>query len=210
MRRPLAIMVLLAATWFASAAAACEDGKPPPPPIQRELEKATHERWGSALMSDGTRYDGLVATTRGKRLRIFDRKKSTYRDIKWKKIERIEQHPDAESFEREWRWLEGGNDVKVYTDRYYRLSEYRTVLVLRSGEQIGGDCVAPIYVRTAKKRHALELRKKEKSPKPAAKKDLKPLVYLRKLLLTDTPPAAKPDEPNAGKDKKEAGKQDRP
>lgn len=174
----------------------CEEA--PPPPIRQQIKKSSHERWGYVVMSAGKRHDGLISTTPGKPVRIFDRKKSAYRDIKWKKIESIGQAVDEEWFEREWRWLEGGNDIKVYTDRYYRAAKLRTIILLKSGETITGDAVVPIYVKTGKKRRLLELHKRLKNPKPAAKKDLEPLVYIKKLVLTDKPP----DPPKTKPEKK--------
>jgi hypothetical protein len=168
-------------------------GQDPPPPIRPQTRKAEHQRWGYVRLSDDRRHDGLVWTTRGKPVRIFDRKKSTYRDIKWRKIARIEQAPDEEWLEREWRWKEGGSDVKVYTDRYYRAAKYRTTLTLKSGEKIEGDVVIPVFVRTRKTLQRLELHKRFKSPKPQPKKELEPLVYVREIVFTDKEP-----EPDAG------------
>ena len=190
MRAVTATAATFAALILAGAALAGEE-KDPAPPIKKEVKKSEHERWGYVVMSTKERYDGLVSTTRGKAIRIFDRKKSTYRDIKFKKIESIAQTPDKEWFEQEWRWAEGGNDAKVYTDRYYHAAKFRTVIVLKSGETITGDTVAPIYVKTEKKRRLLDLHKRFKSPKPAKKKELKPLTYIKKLVLTDKPPEKK-------------------
>jgi len=175
---------VLGAALLAGAARAEE----PPSPFQSPSPKSAHKRWGCAILSDDTRVDGLVSTTPGKPIRIFDRKKSTYRDIAFAKIERVEQAPDREWLEQEWRWLEGGNDRKVFTNRFYRAAKYRTTLTLKSGEKIVGDVVAPIRVTAGKKRHLFELRKRVKSPQPAPKDELKPLAYLKTLVLTDTLP----------------------
>jgi len=204
MRAVPAMAAVFAAALFSNGASACEDQ--PPPPVAQVVKQSAHERWGHVIMSDDTRYDGLISTTRSKPIRIFDRKKSTYRDIKFHKIESIRQAPDSEWFEREWRWLEGGNDVKVYTDRYYRAAKFRTVIVLKSSEEITGDVVAPVFVKTEKKRHLFDLHKRFKSPKPAPKKDLKPLSYIKKLVLTDKPPEKKEGESGVTKEKGENGK----
>jgi len=188
--RLLVATAIFAAALPAGAALAAED-QPPPSPIKRRTAKAAYQRWGCVVMSDKTRYDGLVYTTPGKRIRILDRKKNVYRDIKWQKIQSIAQIPDKEWTEQEWRWLEGGNDAKVFTGRYYAAAKYRTVITLESGEKIVGDAVAPIYVKVEKKLHRLELHKRLKSPKPLPKKDLKPLVHIKTLVLTDKEPEKK-------------------
>ncbi len=185
--RLLAATAIFAALFSSGAARACEDA-PPPSPIQSKKAKASFQRWGVVVMSDKTRYDGLVTTTPGKPIRILDRKKNVYRDIKWRKIRSIAQSPDREWAEQEWRWLEGGNDEKVFTGRFYAAAVYRTVITLMSGEKIVGDAVAPIYVKIGKKVHLLDLHKRFKSPKPVPKKELKPLVYIKSVVLTDKPP----------------------
>jgi hypothetical protein len=188
-----AITSFLALLWLAGAAAAAEPA--PPAPIKPAGgDKAEHERWGYVILSSGERIDGLVSTTRAKPIRIFDRKKSSDRDIPWAKIESIEQIPDEEWFEQEWRWKEGGSDEKVFTDRYYGAAKYRTDLTLKDGEKIVGDAVAPVFVKAGEKRHLLTLYKRLKSEQPALKKDLPPLVYIKKLVLTDEPPKPKEQE----------------
>ncbi|MFH1731984.1 MAG: hypothetical protein ABIF82_10100 [Planctomycetota bacterium] len=186
----LVATAIFTAALPAGAALAAED-QPPPSPIKRQTAKAAYQRWGYVVMSDKTRHDGLVYTTPGKRIRVLDRKKNVYCDIKWPRIESIAQIPDKEWTEQEWRWLEGGNDAKVFTDRYYAAAKYRTVITLKSGEKIVGDAVAPIYVKVENKLHRLELHKRSKSPKPLPKKDLQPLVYIKALMLTDKEPERK-------------------
>lgn len=188
--KPARLAIAGVALVLLFAAAGAEEA--PRPPIQPQGGKAPHERWGRVVLSDGQEHAGLISTTPGKPIRIFDRKKSAYRDIAFDKIERIEQAPDREWFEREWRWLEGGNDEKVFTDRFYRAAEYRTELVLQSGERITGDAVAPIHVRVGDKRLAFELQKRAKSPEPALREELKPLVYIREVVLTDREPGPTP------------------
>ncbi len=194
MRGLLAAAVFLVAIR-AGGVRACED-EPPPPPVKRESPKAEHQRWGTVVLSDKTRIDGLISTTAGKPVRILDRKKNVYRDIKWKKIERLAQVPDEQWTEREWRWLEGGNDEKVYTGRAYAAAKYHTIITLKSGERIVGDVVAPIYVKAGKTLHRLELSKRAKSPKPVAEDELKPLVYIKQLVLTDKEPEKKEEVTN--------------
>lgn len=186
MKRLLPIIILVCAGWPAGVAG--EDEPPPGSPFAPKPEKRPHQRWGYVVMSDGTRHEGLVSTTAGRRLRILDRKKNAYRDLKWKKIERIGQTPEKQWLEREWRWKQAGSDEKVFTDRYYRAAKYRTTIVLKSGEKIVGDAVAPIYVQDDEKLHRLELHKRFKNPEPAPKEELKPLFYIKELALTDKPP----------------------
>ena len=194
------LIVTVAALVMGAALAA---GGEPESPIKQDRPKSDHQRWGYLVMSTDLRIDGLVWTTATKPIRIFDRKKSGFRDVKWKKVQRIQQSPDKDWLEREWRWKEGGNDVKVYTDRYYRAAKFRTIITLKTGEKIVGDAVAPIFAATKKKLYRLELHKRFKSAKPATKKELKPLLYIRELMLTDTPVVEKPEEE---KEKGEKGK----
>jgi hypothetical protein len=185
------VSAVLCLAAVAAEAVACEEV--PTPPVRRERTKSDHQRWGFVDLSTGERLCGLISTTPNKRIRIFDRKKSSYRDLKWQKIARIEQHTDKVWVEREWRWMEGGNDTKVYTDRYYRAAKYRTTIELKSGEVIVGDTVIPIYVKTDDKLHRLELHKRFKNPKPARKDELPELLYIKRLILTDKPPEEEED-----------------
>lgn len=180
----LAILGVASVLLFAVARAE----EAPRTPINPQRAKAAHERWGRIVLSDGQQYAGLSWTTPDKPIRIFDRKKGSYRDIPFDRIARVEQVPDREWLEREWRWLEGGNDEKVFTDRFYRVAEYRTELLLQTGEKITGDAAAPIYVRIGDKCFVFELQKRAKSIEPALREELKPLVYIKELTLIDREP----------------------
>ncbi len=64
--------------------------------------------------------------------------------------------------------------------------------MLQSGERITGDVVAPIYVRAGDKRLAFELRKRAKSPEPALREELEPIIYIKEVVLSDREPEPAP------------------
>lgn len=196
MRSLAASTILLTFSLHASGAPPQETT--PPAAIRSSAPAASGSRWGYAILSDDTRHDGLVGTTRDKPIRIYDRAKSAFRDIAFDKIESIEQAPDRAWLEQEWRWREGGSDEKIFTGRFYRAAEFRTILHLKTGEQITGDAVAPILVKAGDTLFRLELHKRFKSDQPAPKDELKPLLYIRKLVLTDQPPQPKKDQETTG------------
>ena len=180
--KPAVIGVMLVLMTATAAA-----GEPPSP--LAPVENAPGGRWGYAVLSDDSRLEGRISTTPGKPIRIFDRKKSAFRDVSFEKIQAIEQAPDREWLEQEWRWKESGSDEKVFTGRFYRAAEYRTTVTLATGEQITGDAVAPIVVKTGEGERLLGLHKRLKG-EFGRKEDLKPLVYIKKLVLTDQQPKA--------------------
>ena len=167
----------------------------PPPPLQRTSAETAKTRPGWLMLSDDTVLEGNISTTRGKPLAIFDRKEKEYVRMKWKEVSRIDVAIETDILERDWRWAEGGSDVKVYTDLYYVWHKYLTTITLKDGTQVTGDISAPIYLEPeGKERRRFILHRRNKGEKAEKDEAIAPL-YIKKLVLTDVKDAEQPPPP---------------
>ena len=82
----------------------------------------------AVYVSDGVVYLGDVRLTMGRALLVFDPVEKRYAHIRLADLERLEFVVTAERIEREWRFKEGGSDVKVYTGKSYPRRDYRLKL----------------------------------------------------------------------------------
>jgi len=215
MMKHILLTILLAGIALPGIAAAEETAnEEPPPPLKQSLPKRRDARPGWLAASDGRVLVGQVFTTRGKPVTIYDRAHKQYFRFEWADVARFDIAIETDIVEQDWRWKEGGSDVKVYTDLWYVWHKYISTLTLRTGEAYTGDLTAPIYIRperiglTVKKENeqVLEysepeqpteeqfiLHRRAKGDK-AAKEDATPPVYLLKVVLTDVPEAEPPPE----------------
>ncbi len=158
-----------------------EEEKTPPSPIVLVRSSGKEEkRSGRLILSNGKVYTGLIYTTPGKRLKIYDRKKKKVVEIGMQKVMKIEAIPEVEKVEPIWRWEEAASDVKVYTEEFYPWRKLVTTLYLKDKKSIAGDLSAPIYVlkEGEKKPKRFILHKRQKG---GIGKTLKELVYVRKI-----------------------------
>jgi len=179
---------------FAGACAlqAAGEGRPINPfgAVRARRSQRTDMRPGTLTLSDGTKYSGQIGTSRGKPVRIFDRTGGGYRDVPFKFIREIKTEIEVEQYEKEWRWKEGGSDVKVFTGRKYPWRKYITSITLIDDSELRGDCSGPIYVLAPGKKKAKRfiLYKRQKGKWGMKLEDLK---YVKEIVL---------GEEGAGKD----------
>jgi len=88
---------------------------------------------GTIHMSDGTRFEGMVYLTSGRRLRLFDAKLQEYVDCSLSQLREMTINVKEAQIEKEWRFKEMGNDEKVYTGKSYARKDFDATLVYRDG-----------------------------------------------------------------------------
>jgi len=210
---------LLVATVLMSAVLPCpthagEAAEEEPPPFKQSFPKRRDARPGWVATSDGRVLVGQLFTTRGKPVTIYDRAEKKYFRFEWDEVARFDIAVEKNILEQDWRWKEGGSDVKVYTDLWYVWHKYLTTLTLKNGEMYVGDLTAPIYVRPERIGRTVDkddepvleysepetpteerfvLHRRAKGEK-AAKDKAAPPVYLLKVVLTDVPDAEPPPQ----------------
>jgi len=183
--RLASILIVVAALSLAaggfSLCAGEEGEKPPPSPIVR-VKPGEYEgtRSGRLLLSNGKTFTGLIYTTPGKRLKIYDRKKKKVVEIDIRSVSKIEATPEVEKIEPVWRWKEAASDAKVYTGQFYPWRKLVTTIYLKNGKSITGDLAAPIYVlkEGEKKPKRFILHKRQKG---GVGKKLKELLFVKKI-----------------------------
>jgi hypothetical protein len=132
MKNPWA--AILAAVSLGAAGAAAWGGEEPKPvsPFAPNVQAPprTDARLGAVTLSDGQVVKGLVMFTRGRKLEIFEDAAKKWHAFEMAQLSRLDTEVEEEKEEREWRWKEGGSDVKVYTGRTYIDRKYLTRLTL--------------------------------------------------------------------------------
>lgn len=144
-------------------------------------------RPGTLTLSDGATYSGQISTSRSKPLRFFDREQGAYREVPFQFISEISTEIEHEEYEKEWRWKEGGADVKVFTGRKYPWRKYITTITLIDDSTFRGDCSGPIYVLAPGERKAKRfiVHKRDKGKYGTKMEELK---YIKKVVLGEEQP----------------------
>lgn len=145
--------------------------------------------------SDGKSASGLLYTTLGKPLKIYDRAKEKFVSFTLKEISRIDVAVEIEKEEPYWYWKESGSDEKVYTGKSYPWRKYVTTVTFPGGKKITGTLSGLLYLEKngKKTRHILYERQKGKEgQKP------KDLVYVTSVAVT-------PDDIGEHKDNQQHG-----
>ena len=208
MKRSIIITAsFVAALAWTAAAAETEDQ--PPGPFKESFSTRKDPRPGWMLLSDDTVLEGVIFSTRGRPLTIFNREEKEYARLEWGRIARIDVAIETDVLEQDWRWKEGGSDVKVYTDFFYIWHRYLTTISLKDGEKITGDISAPVYIIPdgEEKRRRFILHRRNKGEK-AERETVAPPVYIKKLVLTDLDGAEQPPQPEEEKQPEEEEQQD--
>jgi len=141
-----ATMVAVAGLVLWSAFSRAEEA--PVSPFGRRTRERADAVEGTLSTSDGKTYEGKLYLTRDKKLEVFDLDRKKWYKLKLKEIASLRFEIESEIEEKEWRWKEGGSDVKVYTGRSYFDRKYIVNVKLSSGESLRGHVRgAPIYVK---------------------------------------------------------------
>jgi len=137
---------------------------------------------GALTLADGTVHLGILRTTVGKPLRLFDLKAKRRFDLRLTEIQRLRVHVAKEEQYRIWRWVEDGSREKVFTGESYPMREYETEITLTSGEVRRGHLVGVLYLYPKGKNKPLKfiLRHKDKGE---IGETLSDLSYVETLVL---------------------------
>lgn len=137
---------------------------------------------GCVELSDGSVLTGHIYLTRDARLKIFDETVKRQREIPLRVVQRIDASVKKEWMEKQWRFKENANNVKVYTGRTYPAREYIYTITLKDDRKISGPLSALFYLQGEQDRQGTKyiLHKRQKGP---IETDLKSLVYVSSLQL---------------------------
>jgi len=162
---------------------------PPANPFKPRSRARADARPGTVTMSDGEEYSGRIHVTRDKRLRIYDTQAKLYRDIPLAAVKSVRIGVEKEGMEKEWRWQEGGSNVKVYTGKAYPWREYVTTITLTNDQEITGHLKAtPVYVACEGKTKKLVIHQKNKG---VLGQTLSYLVYIKRIVFGEPGTEAK-------------------
>jgi len=131
--------------FFLMAGLACAQVNP----FRRTKSAAKGAVEGVIHMSDGTKYEGQIYLTPGRRLRLFDPKYKEYVDCSLAQLKELKVRVTERRVEKEWRFKAMGNDEKVYTGRTYARKDFAATLIYKSGRKKALNIARgmPIYCR---------------------------------------------------------------
>lgn len=162
---------------------------PPVNPFKPRGPARPDARPGAVTLSDGETFSGQIYITRDKRLRIYDIEAKVYRDIPLVAVKEIDTRVEKEGIEKEWRWKEGGSDVKVFTGKSYPWREYITTITLTNDQKITGHLKAtPVNVDCGGECKKLVVHGKNKGELGETLADL---VYICKIVFDEPKEKAK-------------------
>lgn len=139
-------------------------------------------RPGVLVLSDGAPLTGRLSTTLRQPLRVWDTGKQEYEDLPFSLIKSIEVRVISESQAPEWKFAQGGIDIKEYSGRTYPARQSEYAVTLDDGTIVTGAVAAPIYLDNADGHKVFILHKKDKG-EPGQK--LADLVYVKAIRFTD-------------------------
>ena len=182
--RALAILVL--------ALAACASaGVFEEPPADYKLP-------GSITTSDSKSVSGLVYTTLGKPVKIYDPTPKKFVAFTLAEVSRIDVQIAEQHEEPYWYWKESGSDEKIYTGKTYPWRKYLTTVTFVSGKKITGQFSGLIHIDSDGKKTSYTLYKRQKGKEGQKPDDL---VFVKSIVLNhktteepDAPPDRKPGE----------------
>ena len=140
--RVIAVSILL----FMASGLKAEEPKPVSPFAPNvQAPPRADARPGTASLSDGKTFSGLVMFTRGRKLEVYEDARQKWHAFALEDIARLDNELQKESTEREWRFKEGGNDEKVYTGRVFVDHKYRLHVTLADGKKITGHVRGSVF-----------------------------------------------------------------
>ncbi len=151
--------------------------------VIQSREQFNH-RQGKVILSNGRVLRGEISTTVDTPFRIWISSIKRYRDISLMRIRRMDVQILAQREIRQWRYLQNGSDIKVYSGKTQPWFRFAYTFTLLHGEKIAGTVVAPLFVRTRRHRYNLLLSKhlEGKIGEPVAE-----VVYVQHIILKVTP-----------------------
>jgi len=135
---------------------------------------------GAVVLSDGTRLEGQVYLTPGKKLRVFDGQHKKWYRLGLAEISRVTCDVAGDTALDKWTWKEDTSDEKIFRGDEYHKREYSLVVYLRSGVTVHGYGSGVIYVESEGKKRRFILKRNERY-----RPDKKPedIVYVKEIVL---------------------------
>lgn len=118
-------------------------------PFGKARHHPVHALPGVVVYSNGGKVPGYIWTPSGKEWRVYERASKQFRDIPFDVIKQIEGHVEWERMEDDWRWKEGGMDVKVFTGKKYPNRMTYHTFTLLDDRKIVGNIAQMFYVELA-------------------------------------------------------------
>lgn len=135
---------------------------------------------GVVRLSNGLEVPGYIWTPSGKEWRVYERASKQYRDIPFDAVKSIEGVVEWERMEDDWRWKEGGSDVKVLTGHRYPNRKTYFKFVLTDDREIVGDIAQMFYVELGGRLTNVTLHKRQEGRIGAT---LESMPYVRQVVL---------------------------
>ena len=160
---------MLAALWTAlcvarAAGVAGEDGRP-----------------GTVQLSNGEVITGLISTTPGSCFRM--QAGNDLKDVALAAVQELRFHPERESLEQKWRFIEAGRTAKKKWGKPYPIRELGATLCLASGQTLTGHLYTTVlYIQRPEETTKLVIKAKDKGGEGQALKDV---VYPVRIVFAD-------------------------
>lgn len=151
--------------------------------VMHVREEFNH-RPGQVILSNGRVLTGKISTTVDTPFRIWISSIKRYRDIALMRIRRMDVKILAHREIRQWRYLQNGSDIKLYSGKTQPWFRFAYTFTLLHGEKITGTVVAPLFVQTPHHHYNLLLFKhlEGKIGEPVAE-----VVYVKQIIFKVTP-----------------------
>jgi len=123
--------------------------QPPDNPFGKPRSRPDHALPGVVVFSNGRKLPGYIWTAAGKEWRLYERASRQFRDIPFDVVKVIDGLVEWERMEDDWRWKEGGSDVKVLTGHTYPDRKTYFTFTLIDDRKLTGDIAQMFYVELA-------------------------------------------------------------
>jgi hypothetical protein len=139
-------------------------------------------------LSTGERAEGAFALTAGRKLELFDPRRSKRLAIDPKEIARVAVSVEEEKLAQGWMFLEESRHDKVKLPYKYPLRALRTDVTLTTGETLGGHATCVFYLETEEASRRFLLVANQKGEKDQSLEDL---AYVKEVVLPNRPVGGK-------------------
>ncbi len=130
-------------------------------PFGKRRSRPEYALPGVVIYSNGRKVPGYIWTPSGKEWRVYERASKQFRDIPFDVVKSIDGIVEWERMEDDWRWKEGGMDVKVYTGKQYPNRMTYFSFTLLDDRKIVGNIAQMFYVALAGRVRTVALHKRQ-------------------------------------------------
>ncbi len=149
-------------------------------PFGKTPSRPQHALPGVVIYSNGRKIPGYIWTPSGKEWRVYERASKQFRDIPFDVIKRIDGIVDWERMDDDWRWKEGGMDVKVFTGKKYPNRMTHFGFTLLDDRKIVGNIAQMCYVELAGRVTIVTLHKRQQGK---IDQTLESMPYIKTILF---------------------------